>query len=114
VTGDASDRDEVPFEASSGNVYADLGLPAADVALAKADLALQIAALIEDRGWSVEDAAAALDTEPGDLVRLLQGDLVEVPLERLLALLTRFGRDVEIAVVPAAGKQGSLAVRGAA
>jgi predicted XRE-type DNA-binding protein len=110
----AADRDEVSFERSSGNVFADLGLPNPDVALAKADLSFQIAALIDERGWSSDAAAAALGFGPGELARVFQGDLMDVPLERLLHVLTKFGRDVEIAVAPAASERGSLAVRGAA
>lgn len=114
MTEDAVSRDAIEFEPSSGNVFADLGLPDADVALVKADLALQIAGLIGERDWSLDTAAAALGLEPGELDRVLRGALGDTPLERLLAMLTRFGRDVEIAVVPAAGERGSLAVRGAA
>lgn len=95
-------------------MFADLGLPDPDVALAKADLTLHLAGLIEERGWAVDEAALVLGMDSTEVSRVLNGDVLEVPLERLLAVLTRIGRDIEIAVVPSAGGCGSVAVRGAA
>lgn len=51
MIGHGSEPDDSTFEVSSGNAFADIGLPDADAALAKADVALRIAGLIEERGW---------------------------------------------------------------
>lgn len=41
---------ETKVSVSSGNVFADLGLPNADEELAKVDLAFEISQIIEERG----------------------------------------------------------------
>lgn len=48
---------ESKITASSGNVFADLGLPDADQLLAKADLAIEIRHVIEERGLTQAEAA---------------------------------------------------------
>lgn len=116
MTEDASEQsdDEITYSVSVGNVFADLGLPDPEIALVKADLALHVARLVEERGWTPDTAADRLGLDAAQLSRILVGDIGSTPLESLLALVTCFGRDVEIAVVPTAHERGSLAVRGAA
>lgn len=47
----------IVVEESSGNVFADLGLPDAEERLAKADLAIAITREIESRGLTQDEAA---------------------------------------------------------
>jgi predicted XRE-type DNA-binding protein len=48
---------EPEFMVSSGNVFADLGLPDAGTRLAKAELARSITAIIQERGLTQREAA---------------------------------------------------------
>ena len=52
--------DEIEFAESSGNVFADLGLPNPEERLAKAELARQIRAIIEERELTQVQAGAIL------------------------------------------------------
>lgn len=60
------------------------------------------------------ESASALGLDEPAIRRLVRGDLIDVPLERLLAVPTLVGLDVEITIVPATDSHGSVAVRGAA
>jgi predicted XRE-type DNA-binding protein len=88
-------RDHVP---SSGNVFADLGLPHADDLLAKAELAAKIIAEIQRRRITQAQAAAVLGIDQPKISALKQGKLSGFSIERLMRLLLLLGRDVEIAV----------------
>ncbi len=88
------------FEAGSGNVFADIGLPDPDTVLAKAQLARQIAAIVEQRGWTQIEAAAALGIDQPKVSALTRGRLLDFSIDRLLRFLTRLDRDVEITIIP--------------
>ena len=95
-----SDERDPGFELSSGNVFADIGLPNPDAAMAKAKLARQIAGIIEQRGWTQTQAADALGTDQAKVSALVRGRLRDFSTERLLRFLTRLDRDVDITVRP--------------
>jgi predicted XRE-type DNA-binding protein len=88
--------------ASSGNVFADLGLPDADKALAKADLARQIVRLIKRRDWTQAQAAQALSIDQPKVSALMRGRLAGFSTDRLIHYLNNLDQDVEIAVRPKA------------
>src|SRR5579872_2487821 len=90
-----SNRDYTP---SSGNVFADLNLPNADDLLAKAELAAKIIAEIQRRRFTQSQAAAILGIDQPKISALKQGKLSGFSIERLMRLLVRLGRDVEITV----------------
>src|SRR5262249_46340006 len=82
-----SGRTEVRFRMAgnastqrSGNVFADLGIPAPDVELAKADLAIRIQRLAELRHLSADEAAALLNVPTSELSLLFQGRLATCSL----------------------------------
>ena len=83
---------------SSGNVFADLGLPDAEERLAKAELARQIAAAIRERKLTQTAAARALGTDQPKVSALVTGQLAGFSLERLTHWLTMLGKDVQIVV----------------
>lgn len=66
-------RDDEALERSSGNIFADLGLPDAEPALAKAQVVLQINATIEQHGWTDIDAAEILGVSATDFVTISEG-----------------------------------------
>ena len=93
---------------SSGNVFADLNLPQADDLLAKAELAAKIIAEIERQRMTQTQAAAVLGIDQPKISALKQGKLSGFSIERLMRLLLRLGRDVEI-TVKGRSKSGSAA-----
>jgi predicted XRE-type DNA-binding protein len=94
------------FTPSSGNVFADLNLPHADDLLAKAELAAKIIAEIQRRRLTQSQAAAILGIDQPKVSALKQGKLSGVSIERLMRLVLRLGRDIEI-TVKARNRSGS-------
>lgn len=85
-------------EASSGNVFADLGLPDPDESLAKAELARRICAILTERGLTQETAAAVLGVDQPKVSALLRGKLSGFSTDRLFRFLNALGQDVEIVI----------------
>lgn len=106
--------DDPEYEVSSGNVFADLGHPEPDEALAKAKLARRIAAIIEERGWTQSQAAAALGIDQPKVSALVRGRLRDFSTERLLRFLTRLDQDIDITIAPKTSleRPGRIAVYG--
>lgn len=96
---------------SSGNVFADLGLPGAEERLLKARLASQIARIITNRKLTQSAAAALMGIDQPKVSHLLHGRLTGFSAERLLTWLTELGQDVDITVrTPARRRAGRLRV----
>jgi predicted XRE-type DNA-binding protein len=97
------EMDKLPkFEKSSGNVFADLGLPNADELLLKAQIVSEISRLMKLKKLTQAKAATLTGTAQPDLSNLLRGKFRGFSVERLMLMLTTFGRDVEVVVRPAA------------
>ena len=60
------------FTHSSGNVFADLGLPESEQLLRKADLVVDISLAIERRRLSVSDVSALLHLSEAQVAELMQ------------------------------------------
>ena len=102
----------IEYSISSGNVFADLGLPHPEQLLAKAELTFQIAQIIEERGLTQAQAAEILGIDQPKVSALMRGKLSSVSMERLYRYLNALGRDVDIVVRPKSGSgaQGALRV----
>jgi predicted XRE-type DNA-binding protein len=96
---------------SSGNVFADLGLPDADQLLAKADLAIEITSVIEERGLTQAEAADLIGVDQPKVSALVNGRLDGFSMERLYRFLNALGRDVEIVVRPKPKSRGEAKLR---
>lgn len=92
--------DEIKVTPSSGNVFADLGLPNADEELAKADLAFEISRIIEERGFTQVEAAEIMGVDQPKVSALVRYRLDGFSMERLYRFLNALGTDVEIIVRP--------------
>ncbi len=92
----------VAAERSSGNVFADLGLPNAEDRLAKAELARKVSEIIVARRLTQVEAAELLGIDQPKISALVRGRLQGFSLERLMRFLNVLGRDVEIVVKPKA------------
>ena len=82
----------------SGNVFADLGLPAPEERLVKARLASELASVISARKLTQRAAADLMGIDQPKVSHLLHGRLDGFSTDRLLTWLTALGRDVEIIV----------------
>ena len=91
---------EHDVEVSSGNVFADLGLPEPEEALAKAQLAYRISSIITHRHLTQKTAAELLGIDQPKVSALMRGRLGGFSTERLLRFLNVLGRDVEIRIKP--------------
>lgn len=85
-------------EESSGNVFADLGLPDADELETKAQLAYRIGEIIRGRHLTQAEAADVLGATQPIVSNLMGGQLHGFSLERLVRFLNALDRDVEIVV----------------
>lgn len=98
--------EDILVEESSGNVFADLGLPDPEERLAKADLAIAIGREIDSRNLTQAEAAELLGVAQPDISNLVRGRLSGYSIERLTRLLNALGQDVEIRIRPTgAGKE---------
>jgi predicted XRE-type DNA-binding protein len=98
-------------EKSSGNVFADLGLPNSEQELLKAKLTVQIYRLIKGRGLTRSEAAALLGTTQAQVSALMRCRPVPVSVGRLMEFLTILGQDVEVTVKPTRSrKPGHMSV----
>jgi predicted XRE-type DNA-binding protein len=83
---------------SSGNVFADLGLPNPEEALAKAELAHKIALLIQNKELTQVQTAKLLGVDQPKISALVRGQLAGFSLERLMRFLLLLGQDIKITV----------------
>lgn len=86
------------IEESSGNVFADLGLPDAEELESKAQLAYRITEIIRGRHLTQAEAAELLGATQPIVSKLMNGQLHGFSLERLVRFLNALDRDVEIIV----------------
>lgn len=106
--------DDTRVTESSGNVFADLGLPDAAELLVKSDLAIEIGRVLDDRGLSQAQAARVLRTSQPRVSDLRRGKLEGFTIDRLLRFLTSLDQDVELAIHPKRGSVARLVVAGTA
>lgn len=97
VNRNADDMDET-IERSSGNVFADLGLPDADELHTKLRLAHAINDVIARRRLTQAAAAAKLGVGQPKVSALARYKLDGFSVERLMTFLTALDRDVEIVI----------------
>jgi predicted XRE-type DNA-binding protein len=90
---------------SSGNVFADIGLPDAEVSLLKADLIINIAGIIREKGLTQAQAAKIMGLAQPDVSRLMKGHFSGFSYERIFGFLTALGENVTIRVREAKTKK---------
>jgi predicted XRE-type DNA-binding protein len=83
---------------SSGNVFADLGLPDAEGRFAKSELARQIEHIIKKKRLTQEKAAKILGISQPKVSALLHGKLAGFSMDRLLKFLMALNKDIEIRI----------------
>jgi predicted XRE-type DNA-binding protein len=100
----------VRAERSSGNVFADLGLPHPEQELLKARLTLQIYRIIKQRGLTQTQAGEILGIQQPRVSALMRNRAGAFSVERLMDFLTALGQDVEITVIPTRKPHGQVSL----
>jgi predicted XRE-type DNA-binding protein len=101
---------KVKVDVGSGNIFADLGLPDADTHFLKAQIVAEIYRLTNQRKLTQAQAGKLIGISQPEVSRMFKGNFREYSVDRLMAFLTAFDRDVEIVVRPhkKAGKAGRI------
>ena len=90
--------EELEVTRGSGNVFADLGLAHSDVEQTKALLAAEIIAILDDESLSVRAAGKRTGIPYSDFSRIRNVDLDRFTIDRLIKVINRLGRDVDMKV----------------
>ena len=98
------------YEQSSGNVFADLGLPHPEQELLKALLTLQIYRDITARDLTQVQAGEILGIKQPQVSLLMRNRSGNFSVERLMDFLTALGHDVEIRVKRTRKPHGQMSV----
>ena len=85
---------------SSGNVFADLGFSLEESALLsmRAELMAKLRETILQRGWTQIEAASVLGVSQSRVSDLVRGKYEKFSLDMLIALNTRVGKKVTLAI----------------
>jgi predicted XRE-type DNA-binding protein len=102
-------RESLKREPSTGNVFADLGLPNAGEHLTKAGLVVRIDRTIRQRKLTQSAAAQLMGIDQPKISALLAGQFRGHSVERLMRFLVALGHDIDIVVKPR--KRGTAELR---
>ncbi len=88
----------IEFERSSGNVFADLGLPDADKLKIKSGLVIEISKAMRRLNLTQKAAAERMGVPQPKVSAMLRGDFTHLSERKLMDCLNRLGYDIEIKV----------------
>jgi predicted XRE-type DNA-binding protein len=100
--------DGVEVQRSSGNVFADLGLPDADKLKIKSGLVIEIRKGMRQQGLTQQEAATRMGITQPKVSDMMRGDFSNLSERKLMDCLNRLGYDIEIKVRPASNPVGHL------
>jgi predicted XRE-type DNA-binding protein len=100
--------DGIEVQRSSGNVYADLGLPDAERLKIKTGLVVEIRRAMRRLGLTQQEAAKRMGITQPKVSDMMRGDLSNLSERKLMDCLNRLGYDIEIKVKPASEPVGHL------
>jgi predicted XRE-type DNA-binding protein len=100
--------DGIEVEASSGNVFADLGLADADKLKIKSGLVIEITRALRRLDLTQEEAGRRMGVPQPKVSGMLRGDFANLSERKLMECLNRLGYDIEINVKRAAEPVGHL------
>jgi predicted XRE-type DNA-binding protein len=102
----------IEFELSSGNVFADIGFENAEEMSLKSELVRQINKTIKERELTSLQTRKLLNLDEEMLSNLSKGTLTQLTLENLFRYLNILGRDLEVVLKPrsTSNSQGKLQV----
>ena len=93
-------KSKIEFHESSGNVFADLGLPDAEEMLLKSQIVVELHRMMKQRKLTQTAAAKLIGIAQPDLSNILRGRFRGYSVEWLMRMLTAFGQDIDIVVRP--------------
>jgi predicted XRE-type DNA-binding protein len=96
----------IEIETSSGNVFADLGLPDAEKLKIKSGLVIEITRAVRRLGLTQEEAGRRMGIPQPKVSGMMRGDFTNLSERKLMECLNRLGYDIEIKVRPAAKPLG--------
>jgi predicted XRE-type DNA-binding protein len=100
--------DGIEVQRSSGNVYADLGLPDAERLRIKTGLVVEIRKAMRRLGLTQQEAAKRMGITQPKVSGMMRGDFSNLSERKLMDCLNRLGYDIEIKVKPTAAPVGHL------
>lgn len=98
----------VEVQRSSGNVFADLGLPDADKLHIKTGLVIEIRKAMRNLNLTQQEAAQRMGITQPKVSDMMRGDFSNLSERKLMDCLTRLGYDIEISVRPTSSEVGHL------
>lgn len=102
--------DGIEIETSSGNVFADLGLPDAGQLKIKSGLVIEITRAVRRLGLTQEEAGRRMGIPQPKVSGLMRGDFTNLSEQKLMECLNRLGYNIEIRLSPAANPVGRRTV----
>ena len=102
----------IKVEEGSGNIFKDLGFSdeVAEKELLKAQLGTEIVRILKERKLTQIEAAKLLGVKHAEISRLKAAKLSDYSVERLMRLLNRLNRDIEIRIIPSEDREGQQRV----
>jgi predicted XRE-type DNA-binding protein len=83
----------------SGNVFHDFGIPNADAEQLRSILAAQIIQTLDERELTVRQAGDLTGIAAADFSRIRRAHLGRFTIDRLMVILNRLNRQVEVTVI---------------
>ena len=90
--------DDFELVRGSGNVFRDFNYPDADIRQAKAILGAAILKTLDARSWSTRKAQEMTGFNHADFARIRRANIGRFSMERLAAILSAMGQEVEFSV----------------
>ncbi len=100
--------DGVEVRRSSGNVYADLGVPDAEKLKIKTGLVIEIRKAMRRLGLTQQQAARRMRVTQPKVSDMMRGDFSNLSERKLMDCLNRLGYDIEIKVMLATKPVGHI------
>jgi predicted XRE-type DNA-binding protein len=107
------DASDITVEESSGNVFADLGLPCNEAEMMKVSIAREITNILAKRRLTQTRAAKIVGIDQARISDITRGNLRGISAEKLFDTLSALGHDVEIQISSCRIGRGTLKVRSA-
>ena len=97
-------KDDLELVRGSGNVYRDFGRPSADLDQARAVTAAKIIHILDERKLSTRDAEKLTGVSYSEFSRIRNTQLGRFTLDRMIAILGKLDKDIEVSVTFTARK----------
>jgi predicted XRE-type DNA-binding protein len=98
--------DDLELVRGRDSPFEDVVLPEADTKLIKADLAAEIIATLRERRLTGRAAAKLAGVQTADMSRIRHADLSRFTIDRLVTILNRLDRHVEVRLTVRAAPTG--------